>query len=337
MKKTIGLVALLLAFLMVLSACAGGGNRQGSDSVKGDKIVFADIGWDSIKFHNAVAMLIAEEAFGYETEEVMGSTPITYTALLSGEIDVFMEMWGDNLEYYPDDLAAGKLKELGLNFGDNAQGLYVPRYVIEGDAERGIEPIAPDLKTVEDLKDYAHVFADPEEPSRGRIYGAISGWAIDTVMRKKYVAYGLDEMYNYVDPGSDAALAAAFASAYQRGEPIVGYYWEPTWLLGKYDLVLLEDRPYDPELFNEGLTACPSIAVTICVSNNFYDKNPEFVAFLEKYESSSAITSAALSYVQDTGEGFDEAAKWFLRENDALLDEWLTAEQAQAVRDALNG
>jgi electron transfer flavoprotein beta subunit len=63
-------------------------------------------------------------------------------------------------------------------------------------------------------------------------------------MRNKCTYYGLDEFYIYIDPGSDPALSASIASAYEKGEPIVAYYWEPTWLTGKYDLVLLEDPAY---------------------------------------------------------------------------------------------
>ncbi|WP_407058498.1 glycine betaine ABC transporter substrate-binding protein [Paracerasibacillus soli] len=52
------------------------------------------------------------------------------------------------------------MEKVSTNFADNDQGLYVPAYVIEGDEERGIEPLAPDLETVEDLKKYPHIFKD---------------------------------------------------------------------------------------------------------------------------------------------------------------------------------
>jgi ABC-type proline/glycine betaine transport system substrate-binding protein len=108
MKKRIVFLLVSVMVFNFLGACS---NKEDSKTT----VVFADIGWDSILFHNAVAMFIAENAFGFETREVSGSTPITYTALLNGDIDVFMEMWTDNLEYYKDDLTQGKLKELGLN------------------------------------------------------------------------------------------------------------------------------------------------------------------------------------------------------------------------------
>lgn len=329
MRRNISALIPVLAALtlgMGLAGC-GGGKKE---------IIFADVGWDSVKFHNAVAGLVAESAYGYTWKEMPGSSPIMHEAMKKGEIDVNMEEWTDNLATYNEDRDAGLFKDLGTNFGDNIQGFYVPRYVIEGDAERGIEPMAPDLKTVQDLKNYADVFPDDENPGKGRIYGAIPGWEINEIMHQKVIHNGLDKMYNYFQPGSDAALSAAFTSAYEKGEPIVGYYWEPTWLTGKYDLVLLEDKPYtDVEHYKAGQTACPSVNVTIGVSNQFYEAEPEFCEFLEKYETSSALTSEALAHMQDTGEGYDETAKWFLTEHSDFIDKWLPEDKAEDVKGAL--
>jgi glycine betaine/proline transport system substrate-binding protein len=129
MKK---ILAGLAIALLVLSGCSTG------DETEGGHIKLADAGWDSIRFHNALVGFIAESAYDMTWEEVPGSTPITYEGLKNGEIDLYTEVWTDNLPTYQDDLAAGKLLELGTNFDDNFQGFYVPTYVIEGDAARGI-------------------------------------------------------------------------------------------------------------------------------------------------------------------------------------------------------
>lgn len=325
MKRKLLTVLLCITMMTVVSACAK----------EKDKVVFGDAGWDSMKFHNAVAMYIAENAYGLETEEISGSTAVTYGALKSGDIQVYMETWTDSIPTYQDDVAAGNITELGVNYDDNIQGLYVPRYVIEGDSERGIEPMAPDLKTVEDLKNYKDLFVDPDDTSKGRIYGAISGWEVDKIMRKKVEFYGLDEFYNYLDPGSDSALAAAIAGAYEKGEPIVAYYWEPAWITGKYDLVLLEDAPYEPDLYPEGQCECPSISLTVSVNPEFVDKYPEYSEFLSKYSTSSQMTSDALAYISENNAEYKDAAKWFLTQHDELIDQWLPSDKADMVRNAL--
>lgn len=329
MRRKKYVLAGLFAALMLCSGLAGCGKPE-------NEINFADVGWDSIKFHNAVAGLIAESAYGYTWKETPGSTPVMHEAMLKGDVDVNMEAWTSNIVTYDSDLNSGKFKELGTNYDDNIQGLYVPRYVIEGDAKRGIKPMAPDLKTVQDLKNYPELFADTEHAGKGRIYGGIPGWEINEIMRRKAEYNGLLETYNYFQPGSDAALSAAFTSAIEKGEPIVGYYWEPTWLMGKYDFVLLEDVPYvDEASYKRGETTCPSVKVTVASSNQFTESYPEFSGFLEKYHTSSALTSEALAHMQDTGDDYNETAKWFLKENNELIEQWLPQDKAQKVQEAL--
>ena len=156
-------------------------------------------------------------------------------------------------------------------------------------------------------------------------------------MAKKVEAYGLDAYYNYFESGSNAVLDVAISSAWDEQAPIVAYYWEPTWLLGKYDMVLLEDDPYDPEGFQEGLGACPAVTVTVAVSNDFAASDPEYCQFLSNFHMTSAIISEALAYMQDTGEDdYTEVARWLLTEaHPELIDQWLPEDQAEALRSAL--
>ncbi|MGL5513678.1 MAG: glycine betaine ABC transporter substrate-binding protein, partial [Sporomusa sp.] len=223
-RKALLVLATICLTTVFLFGCAS----DGQQSKKNVTLKFADAGWDSIKFHNAVAMFIVQNGMAYKTEEMSGTSTLVHQALKNNEVDIHMEEWTDNLTTYKDDVAQGAVLELSLNYGDNAQGLYVPRYVIEGDEKRNIKPLAPGLKTVEDLKKYKDVFADPEAKGKGRIYGAIPGWEVDTILYNKFMSYGFDKDFVYFRPGSDAALAAAFSTAYEKGEPIVGYYWEPT-------------------------------------------------------------------------------------------------------------
>lgn len=112
MKK---IAAFLLALSLIFTAagCSSSPAASGSSGAacaqrKSTDLVFADVGWDSIKFHNAVAGLIAEKVFGYTWTETPASTPISHEALMKGEIDVHMETWTDNLPDYAGDLAAGQ-------------------------------------------------------------------------------------------------------------------------------------------------------------------------------------------------------------------------------------
>ena len=315
------------AFLLSLCIFANTPCHAYAKEKQDNEIVFADIGWDSVKLNNELAGLVAEKVFGYTWSSVPVSTPIAHEALLKGEIDVHMEEWTDNISNYIPDREKNLFTELGINFNDNYQGFYIPKYIADE---------YPDLKTVNDLAKYPQLFPDPENSSKAIIYGGIPGWQITEIMEKKVKAYGLDEQYTYICPGSNAAMDTTITKAVDNHEPIVTYYWEPTWLMGKYDFVLLEDSPYNPEKFPEGIGECPAVTVTVAASNDFYNNNPEYCEFLSNYSLPSATISEALAYMQDTGCNHKDAARWLLQESHPeLIDEWLNPEQAEFLKASL--
>jgi glycine betaine/proline transport system permease protein/glycine betaine/proline transport system substrate-binding protein len=157
----------------------------------------------------------------------------------------------------------------------------------------------------------------------------------DEILYKKYEAYELDDAYNYVRLGSEASLFASLVAAYNLGEPWVGYCYEPTWVAGKLDLVLLEDAPYDEALFFDGLCAFPSQELKITSSQYFAQKAPDLVEFFQKYRTGSLLISQALAHLDDTGATHEETAAWLLKENDNLLDEWLPSANAEKLREYL--
>src|SRR5699024_3288769 len=143
--------------------------------------------------------------FDYDTDVTAGSTAATVQGLREGDINAYTEDWTDNIkEAYEEAIDAGDIIKVSTNFDDNDQGLYVPTYVIEGDTERDIEPVAPDIKTVEDLKDYPYVFEYPDDKGRGRIINGLSGWSVQAGIPDKFDTYGLDETMNDFIPGSDS-------------------------------------------------------------------------------------------------------------------------------------
>lgn len=332
MRKKQGFLFMCIYALLIFGVISGCAAEEKTIAIK-----VTDNGWDSQMLHNEIARVIVESAYdNYTFETSAGSSTMNWQALLTGDIDLDIESWTDNVTSYTDDLTNGDIVEVGVLVPDSAQGLYVPRYMIEGDPSRGIEAVAPELKTVNDLKQYAAAFPDDEDKTKGRIYGSIPGWMADEVLYKKYEYYGLNEMFNYARLGSESTLFASLASAYNLGEPWVGYCYEPTWVSGKLDIVLLEDAPYDAALFAEGKTEFPKQPLKIISSKNFAKKAPELVMFFGKYQTGSSLISKALAHLDETGETHAETAKWFLKEYDYLLDEWLPAERAERVRKAIN-
>ena len=336
MRKTLLTISVLL-LLTIVTACGSGNNAEEEEVEEIDTLVFADAGWDSIRFHNSVAQTIVENGYDYDTDVISGSTATTIQGLREGDIQIYTEIWTDNIkEVYEEAMDAGDIERLSTNFDDNDQGLYVPAYVVEGDPERDIEPLAPDLKTVEDLKEYPEVFEDPEDPGKGRVINAPSGWELEKNITEKFDTYGLNETLNNFSPGSDAAIVASLVDAYNKGEGWVGYYWAPTAVTAKYDLILLEEEPFDEEVWDENSgTAFPPNDVVVGVHKDVREQAPDVVEFLEKYETSSELTEDALKYMDENDASSDEAAIWWMNENEDIWTQWVSDEVADKVKEAL--
>ena len=305
-----------------------------------EPIVFVDWSWDSARVHNRIAGFIVQHGFGYETDYIFADTVPGMQGLRRGNIDVSMETWTDNFaELWEEVIASGEVVDLGPNFPNAPQGWYVPTYIIKGDPARGIDPVAPDLRSVHDLKEYWQVFRDPENPSKGRFYNGPTGWVVSGHNVTKLRSYGLDEYFEVFHPGSQAALDASIMRAYERGEPWLGYYWEPTWIMGSLDMTMLEEPPYTDACWDEatGDMACayPAVQVRVAVNKDLLVKAPEVVEFLRNYQTELEHTNEALAYMQETGGSDWDAAHWFLREYQDLWTQWVEPEVAAKVLDAL--
>jgi glycine betaine/proline transport system substrate-binding protein len=301
------------------------------------KLVVADLNWDSAQVHNRIAGFIMEKGYGYKIEYIPGATITLWAGLERGDIDIEMECWVENQqEAHDKGIAAGKVIDLGANFPDSWQGWLVPTYVIKGDAKRGIKPMAPGLKAIDDLPKYWKLFKDAEDPSKGRFYSCIPGWECEKINEKKFKAYGLDKSYNIFLPGSDAALNGSMAAAYKKGEPWFGYYWAPTWVLGKLDMTPIEEPPYDKKLWGTSYAcAYPAVRVNIIVNASLEKRAPEIVEFLKKYETTQAMANKFLAYMRDKKANTQAAAVWFLKNYQELWSGWVPKNVVKKVKAAL--
>lgn len=309
-------------------------------AVAGEKVTLVDFSWNSIQMHNRIAGFILEHGYGYEPDYLFAESVPGLTGLQQGDVDVAMEMWVDNvLDWYvPAVEETGEVIDLGPVFPDSPQGWYVPTYVIEGDPERGIEASAPGLKSVDDLPEYWEVFRDRENPEKGRFYNAIPGWVVHDINLAKLKAYGLEDTFVAFDPGSQTALATAIVSAYEKGEPVLAYYWEPEWIMGMLDMTKLDEPPYDPERWGEGKDygcSFPAARVHVGLNAEFADGHPELVEFFDNYETTLAQNNAALAFMKENDATMDEAAVWFLETYPDLWKTWVPEDVAAKVEAAL--
>ena len=302
-------------------------------------IVFGELGYDSADILTNLARFVLEEGFGCATDAIPGATLPILQGMIRGDVDVDMEVWVDNTpEFWIEAVEVGNVRELSHVFDDAEQGFYVPRYLVEGDAERGIEPLAPDLRAVSDLPRYAELFRDPEQPDKGRFYNCVIGWYCEGINNVKMVVYGLEDSFTNFRPGTGIALETTMQTAYTRGEPWLGYYWEPTGIMGRLDMLRLEEPPYDdacfahmnamaeadtPELATD---ACdyPVVVAAVGLGSAFADTIPAPIeSFLDAFYLPTATINEMLAFMEANDANTQEAALAFLQANPDAWGAWL--------------
>ncbi|QXH33724.1 ABC transporter substrate-binding protein [Pseudomonas muyukensis] len=338
MKKVPTLLAgLLLAFGMASTDSAAAAEPNAT-------LHFGAITWESGALTTEILRLIVEHGYGFSTDTLPGSTVSMEVALARNDLQVIAEEWAGRSPAWVKAEQAGQVFALGDTVKNAEEGWWVPAYVIKGDPARNLKPLAPDLRSVDDLKRYPEVFKDPEAPGKGRFLNSPSGWTSETVNSQKLKAYGLDGLYNNFRSGSGAALDAEITSAIRRGQPVLFYYWSPTPLMGRYQLVRLEEPPFDAAAWAtlsdaanpqpQGSRSLPA-KLSIGVSKAFRDNYPQLVAVFEKVDLPIATLNKALAHMNETRQKPREAAIAFLRDNPQVWKAWLPAENAAKVEAGL--
>ncbi len=313
------------------------------------KVHLGDFDWDSANVHTAIASFILEKGYGCKVEVSKGSTTPIMAALFDQQIDIVTEVWRDNLvQLMEDNLAKGNIVELGINTPESGQGFYVDKPTSD---KYG-------LKHVNDMKsaEIAALFSDPESPGKGRMTSCISGWTCYTINLVKHNVYGLNEFYTNFDPGSGGALDAAIAGGFKKGKPVFSYYWEPTGLMGKVDLVKLKEPAYEQGCWDEMTTvvedikkngpevykptcACAYVdmALTKAASTKFASKpaNKPVLDFIKAYTIPTALVNSSLAfYMAESGGDMHETSITFLSSSN-IWESWVPANVATKVKAAL--
>lgn len=328
----------ILLPLLLLSSCNSEKQSEKNDIKKetlSKVIIFGDPGWESARIHNSIAQYITKYGYNYKSSIYSGSSPILKKALSDGSINILMEYWVHNSVEYKNDLYDKEYEELSINYDDNRQGFYVPTYMISGDSSRGISPITPNLKKLSDLPKYAHLFK-LEGQDIPNIYGPVEGWDGQDILYKKFKGYNIADSFNIVLSKSGSALTSSAEESYKKGLPWIGYYWEPTPLLGTYAFTLLEEEPYSEKIFlDTALCHFPQEKIAIVSDPNFKSYAPEIYDFLKKYKTSSEITSHLLAIQKSKSSNSEEIAKIFLRENENLWKTWVTKDAYEKIKNTL--
>lgn len=291
------------------------GTAQADSWCASKPVKFAGVNWESGMLLTELMGFVLQHGYDCKVDSIPGNSITLEQALANNDIQVFAEEWIGRSEAWNKAAAAGKVVGVGAPIEGATEGWYVPRYLVEGEGAK-----APNLKSIADLGQYAELFRDPEEPGKGRFYNCPAGWTCELENTQMLQSYGLGDKYTNFRPGTGPALDAAIVSATKRKQPILTYYWSPTPLLGRVDMVQL--KPRDGE--------AKRIQVQAGLSKPFHDGAPELVAVLSRVNVPIELLNRTLAEQADAKQDAPAAAKALLKAHPELWQAWVTDAAARS-------
>ncbi len=333
------LLALLTSGLHIQARAASNIAVQPGQCNEGAIVRLADQNWESAAFTTQFLAVILREGYGCRVETVPGTTAATENALAQDDLQIIAEQWSGRSPIIESALDEGKLRIVGDTLiGGAEQGWYVPDYVVHGDPERNIEATAPDLKSWRDLPRYASLFKDPETPGKGRFFNCPTGWVCEATNSRLLSLHGLDDTYTNFRAGTGAALDSAISSAYDRGVPILFYYWQPAGLMAKYRFHKIEQPAFNQACWDTIVSGegklCASDFLTarlaIAVSTPFAQRNPGLIDFFEKVRFEPKMLNESILRMNQDQVSSQALVDAYLRE-ETVWRAWVPEDVAQRL------
>ena len=305
------------------------------------RVTIADMNWSSATFIAHVDQFTLEHGYGCDAQLVVGDTMPTGTSMIEkGEPDIAPELWTNGIRAALDrGIAEKRLQVVSAALADGGEeGFWVPRYLVDA---------TPELATIDGIRRHAALFRNPEDPDTSLFMGCPAGWTCQITAGHLFRALKLAES-GFVpgDPGSGAGLAGSLARAYERGQPWFGYYWAPTPLLGRYDMVKVDfgsgtderhfvDCITQPDCADPRPTMYPPSPVQTVVAAGLAERAPEVVEYLSKRGFTNRFMNGFLAWMDDNQADGDVAMAHFLQQNEALWTGWVSDDAAVNIRSAL--
>lgn len=307
------------------------------------KVTISDMNWPSATLMAHVDRLILKHGHGCNAVLVPGDTMPTATSMMEkGEPDVAPELWTNSfVKPLTKAIHEKRLRIAGESLSDGGEeGFWVPKYMVEKDAT---------LSTIQGVIKNAKLFKHAEDPSKSAFMGCPAGWNCQITASHLFKALNLTKAgFVLVDPGSAAGLNGSIAKAYERRQPWFGYYWSPTAILGKYEMVKVDFGSGIDEAHYEACisqancakpkpTMYPRSPVQTVTTERFAGKAPDAYAYLSKRAFTNAAMNKQLVWIQKNQADGETAAIHFLKTEEVLWTRWVSTVVAAKVKKAVAG
>ena len=305
------------------------------------KVTIAEMNWASAQLMANIDKIFLEKGYGCEVELVSGATMPTFTSMNEkGQPDVAPELWA-NAVRIPLKKAEGEGRLHSINTGPITglgEGWWIPPQTAKKHSN---------LKTVLDVLKHPELFPHPEDKSKGAFVGCPAGWGCQLTNANLFRAFEMKKKgWLLVDPGSAAGLDGSMAKAVERGQNWFGYYWSPTALIGKYNMVKLPfGVPFvgsehwdgcivkpEQECANPKPSSWTKSAVYTVITDKLKKGSSAAANYLKSRVYPGKVMNGMLVYMQaNQADGADAAAE-FLKKHGNIWKKWVPADVAAKIK-----
>jgi len=305
-------------------------------------VSISSMNWQSAELIAAIDAYILEKGLGCTVELVMGDTVPTLLSMAEkGQPDVAPEA---RTSLFPqttlDMIDEGRLVMVGLSMPDGADmGVYVPKFIVDKQ---------PEVATMDGLFDHPELFPDAENTSRGGFHAGQQGWGGTIILSQFYKAWkGEERGWNLIDTGSAAGHDGSLIRAMERGIGWAGLMWEPQAILGRYEMVRVDEGvPYDEVEWNRCYLATnicddpkpnkyDSGDITTLVTKEFAERGTAALDYFKIRGFKTTTLNQMLAWMDDNQATGEQGALHYLKTYPEEWTPWVSLEVAEKIKASL--
>lgn len=307
-------------FMMgMLGAAASVAIMPASANAACGEVSITEMNWASAQVVTAVSKFIMEQGYGCKVTVVPSATVTGATSLVeNGKPDLVTELWLNGAPAVVKLIESGKAIDLGKVLSDGGiEGWYIPKYVVDKN---------PELAKIEG------VLANPKAVG-SMLHQCPEGWGCKNVNASLAKALDIESKgIKVFVHGSGETLATSLASAYSEKKPWMGYYWEPTAILGKYDMVRVDFGVTDAAIHKcnadvkcekVGVSNFPPSPVHTITTKAFAEREPAVVEMMKNVSFTNKEMGAVLAWKKDNKASSQDAAVHYLTKYKDRWSKWI--------------
>ncbi|GAA3392554.1 ABC transporter substrate-binding protein [Cryptosporangium minutisporangium] len=307
-----------LMSVLVLTACGGSDAAitapPGVPEAECSTVTIAVNPWVGYAANVAVVSYLLERELGCTVVEKQLTEDASWEGMAAGSVDVILENWGhdEQKKKYIDDRKVAV--ELGLTGNKGVIGWYVPPWMAQK---------YPDITNWRNLNKYAAQFATAASNGKGQFLDGDPSF----VTNDAALIANLRLDFTVVYAGSEDKLIAAFRAAEANRTPLIGYFYEPQWLLSEIPLKRIRLPVYRPGCdANPKTVACDYQPYDLDKIGRatFVDSGSPAATLIKNFTWTNADQNAVARDLTVNQLSPDRAAKRWLDTHRATWEKWLS-------------